>query len=93
MTLMQTDSAVGEVFNIGGIEEISILDLARRVIEATGSGSTIRLIPYEKAFLKDFEDMQRRVPSIEKIKSLIGFDPKTDLDTIIDHVIAYVKES
>ena len=93
MALMQTDAAGGEVFNIGGIEEISMLDLAKRVVLATGSSSTIRLIPYEEAFQKDFEDMQRRVPSIEKIKSLIGFDPKTDLDTIIENVIEYAKES
>ncbi len=93
MALMQTDAAGGEVFNIGGIEEISMLDLAKRVVLATGSSSTIRLIPYEEAFQKDFEDMQRRVPSIEKIKSLIGFEPKTDLDTIIENVIKYAKES
>lgn len=93
MALMQTDAAAGEVFNIGGIEEISMLDLAKRVIQATGSSSTIRLIPYEEAFQKDFEDMQRRVPSIEKIKSLIGFEPKSDLDAIIENVIEYAKES
>ena len=93
MALMQADGAAGEVFNIGGIEEISMSDLAKRVVQATGSSSTIRLIPYEEAFQKDFEDMQRRVPSIEKIKSLIGFEPKTDLDTIIENVIRYAKES
>ncbi|HIJ56863.1 MAG TPA: NAD-dependent epimerase/dehydratase family protein [Deltaproteobacteria bacterium] len=93
MGLMQADAAGGEVFNIGGIEEISILDLAQRVVQATGSSSTIRLIPYEEAFEKDFEDMQRRVPSIEKIKSLIGFEPKTDLDAIIENVIEYAKET
>ena len=93
MALMQTDAAAGEVFNIGGIEEISMSDLAKRVVQATGSSSTIQLIPYEEAFQKDFEDMQRRVPGIEKIKSLIGFEPKTDLDTIIDNVIEYAKES
>ena len=93
MALMQTDAAAGEVFNIGGTEEISMLDLAKRVVRATGSSSTIRLIPYEEVFQIDFEDMQRRVPSIEKIKSLIGFEPKTDLDTIIENVIKYAKES
>lgn len=93
MALMDTDAAAGEVFNIGGIEEISMLDLAKRVVEATGSHSTIQLIPYDEAFQKDFEDMQRRVPSIEKIKSLIGFEPKTGLDTIINHVIEYAKKT
>ena len=92
MALMDTNAAAGEVFNIGGIEEISMLDLAKRVIEATGSNSEIQLIPYDEAFQKDFEDMQRRVPSIEKIKSLIGFEPRTGLNTIIDHVIEYAKK-
>lgn len=92
MSLMENDDAVGEVFNVGGTEEISILDLAKKIINATGSKSAIELIPYEKAFEKDFEDMQRRVPSIEKIKNLIGFVPKTDLDTILKHVITYMKK-
>ena len=87
MALMKTDAAAGEVFNIGGIEEIPILDLAKRVIKATGSSSTIQLIPYEEAFQEDFEDMQRRVPSIEKIRQVIGFEPKTDLDVILRYVI------
>jgi len=89
--LMQNENAVGEVFNVGGTEEISILDLARRIIQNTGSSSDIQLIPYEDAFEKDFEDMQRRVPSIEKIRSLIGFEPKTNLDTILDNVIAFTQ--
>ncbi len=93
MGLMQANAAAGEVYNIGGIEEISILDLANRVIQATDSSSTIRLVPYEEAFQKDFEDMQRRVPSIEKIKDLIGFSPKTDLDAIIKKVVEYTKGS
>jgi UDP-glucose 4-epimerase len=87
MALMMHEDAVGEVFNVGGTEEITIIDLAKKIIAATGSASTIELIPYEKAFEKDFEDMQRRVPSIEKIKNLIGFEPKTSLDNIIRHVI------
>jgi UDP-glucose 4-epimerase len=87
MGLMQNDAAAGEVFNIGGIEEISILNLAERVIQKTKSASEIRLIPYEEAFEKDFEDMQRRVPCIEKIKSLIGFEPKTHLESILQSVI------
>ncbi len=92
MSLMENDDAVGEVFNVGGTGEISILDLAQKIINATGSKSAIELIPYEEAFEKDFEDMQRRVPSIEKIKNLIGFVPKTDLDTILKHVITYMKK-
>ncbi len=91
MGLMKADAAAGEVFNIGGIEEISILELAERVIKETNSASPIRLIPYEEAFEKDFEDMQRRVPSIEKIKSLIDFEPETGLDKIIESIIRAMK--
>ena len=87
--LMACDDAVGEVFNIGGTEEITILDLAGRIIQATGSRSTVELIPYEQAYAKDFEDMQRRVPSIEKIRERVGFEPVTDLDTILREVIDY----
>ena len=61
--LMESDQAIGEVINVGGLEEISMLDLAQKIIDMTGSTSTIQLIPYAEAFGKDFEDMQRRVPS------------------------------
>jgi len=91
MALMDSTSAVGEVFNIGGTEEITILDLAQKILKATGSGSSIALIPYEDAFEKDFEDMQRRVPGIEKIRRLVGFEPETDLDTILKHVIEFMR--
>lgn len=87
--LMACDDAVGEVFNIGGTEEITILDLAARIIQETGSRSAVELIPYEQAYAKDFEDMQRRVPSIEKIRERVGFEPVTDLDTILREVIDY----
>ena len=88
MALMETDDAAGQVLNVGGIEEISIRSLAEKIIGLTASGSRIEYIPYEKAFGKDFEDMQRRVPGIEKIHKLIGFDPKTSLDEILRQVIA-----
>jgi UDP-glucose 4-epimerase len=91
MSLIQSKGAVGEVFNIGGIDEISMLDLAKKIIEKTKSNSNIELIPYEAAFEKDFEDMQRRVPGIEKIQSLIGFAPSISLDQILDDVIVYMK--
>jgi UDP-glucose 4-epimerase len=92
MALMETDAAVGEVFNVGGTEEITIRDLADRVIRETGSTSTVELIPYEKAFEKDFEDMQRRVPCIEKIGKVIGFKPETDLTTILKTVISHMRK-
>ncbi len=89
---MENGAAPGEVFNIGGTEEITILDLAKKIIKKTGSKSSIKMIPYEEAFEKDFEDMMRRVPGIEKIKELIGFEPQTDLDTILEYVIDDMKQ-
>jgi len=91
MRLMECDGAVGEVFNVGGTEETTILELAQRVIALTGSASAVELIPYEKAFGKDFEDMQRRVPSIAKIRDLIGFSPRVDFDGMLRKVIAHMR--
>ena len=90
MDLVKVEDAVGEVLNVGGTEEISILDLAKKIITATRSESEIEFIPYDKAFGKDFEDMQRRVPGIEKIKKIIGFNPKTNLDEILEQVIDHI---
>ncbi len=87
MGLMASDQANGEVFNIGGTEETTILKLAQKIIQKTGSKSKISLVPYEEAFEKDFEDMQRRVPGIDKIQQVIGFDPQKNLDVILDDVI------
>ena len=91
MTLMASDQSTGEVFNVGGVEEISILDLARKIIDMTGSSSTIALIPYAKAFGKDFEDMQRRVPGTEKLAQVTGFVPDKSLDFILNQVVEYIK--
>lgn len=93
MGLMDGEDTAGEVFNIGGTEEISIVELARRIIRETGSDSEIELIPYEQAYEKDFEDMQRRVPSIEKIRAAIGFEPKTPLEAIIRQVIRFQRSA
>lgn len=89
--LMEVPGAVGEVFNIGGNEEISIKELALKIKRMTNSDSEIKYIPYNEAFEKDFEDMKRRVPSLEKIKGLIGFEPKTDLDSILKSVIEWTR--
>ncbi len=91
MMLMDVDGNFGEVFNIGGIEEISMFDLATKIKNMANSTSEIKLIPYDVAFEKDFEDMQRRVPSIEKIKSLTGYEPTTGLDEILEKVIDFQK--
>lgn len=93
MNLMGCDRAIGDVFNIGGVQEMAIIDLAGRIIDLTGSQSSIEKVPYEEAFEKDFEDMQRRVPSIDKIKALIDYCPKYDLETMLKEVIAYMQPS
>lgn len=90
--LMETPEAVGEIVNIGGIEETSILNLAKRIIEKTDSRSDIKLIPYDVAFSKDFEDMQRRVPCTEKLNLLTGFKTSIDLDLILNDVIDDIKD-
>jgi len=87
--LMDRQDAVGEVFNIGSNEEISILDLAKRVKNLTGSDSEISLIPYDEAYEEGFEDMPRRVPDISKVNKLIGFKPDRSLDDILKSVIEF----
>jgi UDP-glucose 4-epimerase len=90
LKLADDEAAVGQVFNIGNDrEEITILELARRVKERTRSGSEITLLPYDQAYEEGFEDMQRRVPDLGKIRGLIGYEPKVHLDEILDHVAAY----
>ncbi len=85
--LMETPNAVGEVFNLGGQGEISINDLARKVIEMAESKSQIVHIPYDQAYEEGFEDMQRRVPDTSKAARMIGFKPTADLEVILEMVI------
>ena len=87
--LMDTDRAVGEVVNIGNTEEISIADLAEAVKTRTNSKSEITYVPYDQAYEPGFEDMMRRVPSVDKLHALTGFRPQTGLADIIDRVSAY----
>lgn len=91
-SLAETPAAVGQLFNIGSQEEISILDLARRVRDRAGSASEIQLIPYDQAYEAGFEDFRRRVPAIDRIRSLTGWQPQTPLDTTIDQMIAYFRK-
>ena len=84
--------AVGEVFNVGNTGEISIADLAARVKTLTCSDSPIQLVPYDQAYEAGFEDMPRRVPDISKLRALIGYEPKVELDEIILRVIEYIRE-
>ena len=86
--LMGAKKAAGEVFNVGSNEEISIIDLAKQVIAQTKSKSKIEYLSYAKAFGRSFDDMQRRVPNLQKIQKLIGFKPRHNLRQIIDSVVA-----
>jgi UDP-glucose 4-epimerase len=87
LALMDHPDVMGEVVNVGSDSEISILDLARRIIAATGSPSKIELVPYAEAYEEGFEDMPRRVPDLSKIRRLIGYEPATTIDDIITSVI------
>jgi len=87
LALMHEPRAVGQVFNIGNVEEISISQLAERVKAAAGSSSPIVTIPYEQAYEAGFEDMPRRVPDLAKIRAFVGYEPKVGLEEIIASVI------
>ncbi len=87
--LAETPKAVGEVFNIGNADEISIMELARMVKEMTGSSSEIKLVPYNEAYEEGFEDMHRRVPDITKISGLTGYRPTMFIRDILEKVIAF----
>jgi UDP-glucose 4-epimerase len=87
--LIDTPRSVGEVVNVGNTEEISIEALARLVKERTRSSSSIEFIPYDQAYEPGFEDMMRRVPSVDKLQALTGFRPQIPLNEIIDRVTAY----
>jgi UDP-glucose 4-epimerase len=89
LLVMDSDKAIGEVFNVGNNQQISITELAKKVIEITGSKSTIEKIAYEKAYPQGFEDMQRRVPDISKIKQVLGWSPEINLDQIIKDIAAF----
>jgi len=90
--LMAEPKALGEIFNIGNGEEITMMALAQRVKKKTNSASTIETISYEKAYGAGFEDMQRRTPNIDKIQSLIGYQPTLNIDKILDSVIQFYKD-
>ncbi len=87
--LMDTTDSVGQVFNIGSTEEISIVKLAEKVKELTHSNSEIVFVPYDEAYEEGFEDMPRRVPDTSKINQLVGFKPEMTLDGILETVISF----
>jgi UDP-glucose 4-epimerase len=90
--LVQEPAAVGQVFNIGNTEEISIRELAERIKTLTASTSPIVTVPYDQAYEAGFEDMPRRVPDISRIGALIGYRPKVQLDEILTRVIEHFRE-
>ena len=91
MGMVENEDSFGQVYNIGGTEEISMLDLAKKIIALSESKSEIVLIPYEEAYEADFEDMMRRVPSVEKVYRLLGFKPNDNLDSILKKIITSMK--
>ena len=90
LQLVATNKTINEVYNVGGAGEITIKQLAEAIIKQTNSNSTIEYIPYEKAYAPGFEDMQRRVPDISKIKDALNWSPQRDLTQIISDVAAHI---
>lgn len=92
LRLLDHERAVGQTFNIGSAEEVSILELAKLVIEHTGSTSAVDVIPYHEAYQRGFEDMTRRVPDTTKLRELTGWQPRRTLDEILTEVVRKVRE-
>jgi UDP-glucose 4-epimerase len=92
VTLSEKSAAYGDAFNLGGAREISIYDLAERIVDQTGSLSDITLVPYEEAYGEGYADMRRRVPNNIKAQEVLGFNPATGIDDIIRAVVAGLKE-
>jgi len=92
MALIEHPQAVGEVYNVGSDHEVTILELAERIKQLTGSDSPIDFIPYEKAYEEGFEDMRRRVPDLTKVRGLINYAPQFNLEQILTSVIDYQRQ-
>jgi len=91
--LIEHPQAPGRVYNIGATEEVSILQLAERTKQLTGSNSPITYVPYSEAYAPGFEDMMRRVPDTTRLRELIGWEPKLDLDAILGRVHRYMLDT
>ena len=91
LKLVKEPKAIGQMFNIGNKEEVTILKLAEIVKSLTGSTSPIEFIPYDKAYEEGFEDMPRRVPDLTKVQQLVGYEPQVQLNEIITRVIEYFR--
>jgi len=92
VALAHDPRAVGQIYNIGNGQEITINELANLVKEMTGSSSEIVHVPYDQAYEEGFEDMPRRVPDISKVKELIGYEPTLDIRGILEKVIEYYRD-
>ena len=92
LKITKTDNSIGEVYNLGGVGEISINELAQKVIQITNSISKIEYTPYDKAYPFGFEDMLRRVPDITKLKTVIDWEPKKNLDQIITDIMKFLQQ-
>ena len=92
LKLVREPKAIGQVINIGNTQEVSILQLAERVRELSGSDSIIKFIPYDEAYESGFEDMPRRVPDLKRVKGLIGYETQNTLDDILVQVIDYFRK-
>jgi UDP-glucose 4-epimerase len=91
--LAQEPRAVGEVFNVGNVEEVTIRELAERVKKITASSSPVVFVPYDEAYEAGFEDMPRRVPDISKVSGLVGYQPRLGLDEIICRVVEHFRKA
>jgi UDP-glucose 4-epimerase len=89
LIVMASEKAIGQVFNVGNNQQISIEGLAQKIIEITGSKSKIVKVPYSQAYPEGFEDMQRRVPDISKIRNVLGWSPQKGLDQIIKDIVSF----
>ena len=92
LKLIGEPKAVGQVINIGNTEEIAIAKLAERVRDLAGSASPIKFVPYDQAYESGFEDMPRRVPDLNRVRALVGYEPRYTLDDILMHVIDYFRK-
>jgi UDP-glucose 4-epimerase len=90
IALLETPAAVGEVYNVGSNDELTIVDLAHRVLKITGSSSAIRFVPFAEAFGPQFEDVPRRIADTSKLENLLGWAPKFGIDDIIEDVMGAV---
>jgi UDP-glucose 4-epimerase len=89
--LMEADGVSGEIFNVGSQERIRILDLAQRVLDATGSASELSFVPYDEVYGQGIEDMHHRVPSTAKVAAAVGWQPSLDLERILQDVVEHAR--